>query len=179
MRIALFTLMCLAAPLVLGATVYKWVDENGVVHYSDQPHPNAEKVHVQAVQTYKAGTAPPSDYGGAAASAAPQTGYAGCAVSAPADDESFTNVESLTIAVRTDPALRPGDQIYILIDGALANNGAAVGNSYTLSPVERGTHTVQAVVKNSEGGLMCQSPGISFHVHQPSIQNPVNPVRPR
>ena len=86
MRIALFTLMCLAAPLVLGATVYKWVDENGVVHYSDQPHPNAEKVHVQAVQTYKAGTAPPTDgIGGGGPSGAPQTGYAGCAVSAPAD----------------------------------------------------------------------------------------------
>jgi len=179
MRIALFTLMCLAAPLLLGATVYKWVDENGVVHYSDQPHPNAEKVHVQAVQTYRAGTVPPSESAGGAAGAAPQDGYAGCAVSAPSDDESFTNLESLTIAVRTDPALRPGDRIYILLDGTLVNNGAATGNSYTLSPVERGTHTVQAVVKNSDGSLMCQSPGITFHVHQPSIQNPVNPIRPR
>ena len=37
----------------VAATVYKWVDENGVVHYSDQPHPNAQKIHVQAAQTYK------------------------------------------------------------------------------------------------------------------------------
>jgi hypothetical protein len=170
--------MCLAAPLVLAATVYKWVDENGVVHYSDQPHPNAEKVHVESAQTYKAGTSPNTESYGAPSAPPPQEGYAGCAVSSPADDESLTNVESVTIAVRTDPALRPGDQIYILIDGALANNGAATGNSYTLSPVERGTHTVQAVVKNSNGGLMCQSPGITFHVHLPSIQNPVNPIRP-
>jgi hypothetical protein len=158
--------------------VYKWTDENGVVHYSDQPHPNAEKVHVAPVQTYRAGTTPATDSTGGAPPAAPQNGYAGCAVASPADDESFTNVDALTIAVRTDPALRPGDQIYILLDGSLVNNGASVGNSYTLSPVERGTHTVQAVVKNSEGGLMCQSPGITFHVHQPSIQNPVNPIRP-
>jgi hypothetical protein len=178
MRTVLFTLMCLAAPLVLAATVYKWVDENGVVHYSDQPHPNAEKVHVQAAQTYKAGTNPLSESSGGGASASEKEGYAGCAVASPADDESLTNVDAVTIAVRTDPALRPGDQIYILIDGALVNNGAATGNSYTLSPVERGTHTVQAVVKNSNGGLMCQSPGITFHVHQPSIQNPVNPIRP-
>jgi len=178
MRTVLFTLMCLAAPVVLGATVYKWVDENGVVHYSDQPHPNAEKVHVQAAQTYRAGTTPVTESQGGGPAAPAQEGYAGCAVASPADDESLTNVDAVTIAVRTDPALRPGDQIYILIDGALVNNGAATGNSYTLSPVERGTHTVQAVVKNSSGGLMCQSPGITFHVHLPSIQNPVNPIRP-
>ncbi|HEX4388928.1 MAG TPA: DUF4124 domain-containing protein [Steroidobacteraceae bacterium] len=178
MRTFLFTLMCLAAPLVLAATVYKWVDENGVVHYSDQPHPNAEKVQVQAVQTYKAGAMPSGDSAAAAAAKAPKEGYAGCAVSDPADDQTYTNVDAVTIAVRTDPALRPGDQIYIMLDGTLVNNGSATGNSYTVSPVERGTHTVQAVEKNSEGGLMCQSPGITFHVHLPSIQNPVNPVRP-
>jgi hypothetical protein len=176
MRTVVFTLMCLLAPLVLAATVYKWVDENGVVHYSDQPHPNAEKVHVQAVQTYKAGAMPSES--SPAAAAAPEQRYAGCAVSDPADDQTYTNIDALTIAVRTDPALRPGDQIYIMLDGTLVNNGAATGNSYTLSPVERGTHTVQAVVKSSDGGLMCQSPGITFHVHLPSTQNPVNPVRP-
>src|SRR5262252_10689165 len=85
-RRTLFTLISFACSVALATTVYKWVDENGVVHYSDQPHPNAEKVHVQAVQTYKAGTAPPTDgIGGGGPSGAPQTGYAGCAVSAPAD----------------------------------------------------------------------------------------------
>ena len=45
-----------AARLLAGArgTVYKWVDENGVVHYSDQPHPNAQKMQVQEAQTYTA-----------------------------------------------------------------------------------------------------------------------------
>ena len=42
MRTLTFTLMCLVGSLALAATVYRWVDENGVVHYSDQPHPNAE-----------------------------------------------------------------------------------------------------------------------------------------
>jgi hypothetical protein len=46
MRILPFTLMSLACSVVLAATVYKWTDEDGVVHYSDQPHPNAEKVPV-------------------------------------------------------------------------------------------------------------------------------------
>ena len=58
MRRVLFTLMSIgcsfAAVLALAGTVYKWVDQNGVVHYSDQPHANAQKIQVQQAQTYKA-----------------------------------------------------------------------------------------------------------------------------
>ena len=45
--------MSLACSAVLAATVYKWVDDDGVVHYSDQPHPNAQKLQVHDVQTYR------------------------------------------------------------------------------------------------------------------------------
>src|SRR4029077_3941372 len=53
MRTLVFTLMSIVCSLALaGVTVYRWVDEQGIVHYSDQPHANAEKVHVNAAQTY-------------------------------------------------------------------------------------------------------------------------------
>ena len=66
MRTLLFTLISLACSLALAATVYKWVDENGVVHYSDQPHPNAQKVQLKAAQTYK-DSSPASAFAPAAA----------------------------------------------------------------------------------------------------------------
>ena len=52
MRTLAFTLMSLACSVALATTVYRWVDEQGVVHYSDQPHPNADKIQVHAAQTY-------------------------------------------------------------------------------------------------------------------------------
>jgi hypothetical protein len=181
MRTLLFTLMSLACSAVLAATVYKWIDENGVVHYSDQPHANAEKVHVQAVQTYRAG--PASAGGGATqaapSAAAPTAAYAGCAIAQPGDNQNYPNLDSLSIVVRTDPSLHPGDQIFLILDGSPLNNAQAVGNQYTLSPVERGTHTLQAVVRDGTGALMCQTPAVTFSVTQPSIQNPANPNRPR
>ena len=169
MRTLLFTLLSLACSVVLAATVYKWIDENGVVHYSDQPHPNAEKVHVQAVQTYKSG---PYDAGGGAGSLRPGRGtapaaYAGCAIAQPADTQNYPNVESLSIVVRTDPSLHPGDQIFLMLDGAPLNNAQPVGTQFTLSPVERGTHTLQAVVRDGNGGLMCQTPAVTFSVTSP------------
>jgi hypothetical protein len=159
--------------------VYKWVDENGVVHYSDQPHANAEKVHVAAPQTYKAGqydTAPAAAPGAPAANSGPA--YQGCAVGQPSDGSEFANLDALNILVRTDPQLRPGDQVFILLDGAPVNNGAPTGPLFTLTPVERGSHTLQAVVRDAGGELLCQTPGVRFEVHQASIKNPANPVRP-
>ena len=41
MRLA-WLLLCLALPLQAGQTVYRWVDAQGVVHYSDQPQPGGE-----------------------------------------------------------------------------------------------------------------------------------------
>ena len=173
----LFTLLLLAAPLALAATVYKWVDENGVVHYSDQPHPNAEKVHVKEPQTYRetnplaAPAAPSPDNG--AADRGPV--YRGCAISQPADNEEFASPESLVVAVRTDPSLRPGDQVFVTLDGQALNDGHPTGSQFTISPVERGTHVLQAAVKDSGGGLLCQTSGITYNVHQPSILNPARP----
>ena len=96
--------MSLVCSLAVAATVYKWVDEHGVVHYSDQPHPNAQKMSVQAVQTYKAGDMPATPGGPPAPpdSASPPP-YQGCAIAQPAEDQTFANVDALTVIVRTDP----------------------------------------------------------------------------
>lgn len=174
MRALPFTLMCLAASLALAATVYRWVDENGVVHYSDQPHANAEKVHVEAAQTYKAVPGQSTAQAPLTPPTQPLPGYRGCAVTDPADDQSYANVDALTVRVRTDPTLLfEGDQIYLLLDGQTLNNGAPTGASYTLTPVDRGTHTLQAVIRDGRGALMCESPPVTFHVHQASVLNPL------
>jgi hypothetical protein len=177
MRLILFTLLLLAGSAVLAATVYRWVDENGVVHYSDQPHPNAEKLQVAAPQTYQStpvSSAPPQDSGASTAA----TGYLSCAIAQPADGQDFANIPALGIVVRTNPNLHPGDQIFIMVDGGLVNGGSATGSSFSVSPIERGTHTVQALIRDAGGGLACQSPPITINVHQASLASPSNPIRP-
>ena len=51
MRVHPVTLLPLTLWLLSGvamaATVYKWVDAQGVTHYSDQPHPQAQEINVQ------------------------------------------------------------------------------------------------------------------------------------
>lgn len=180
MRRALFTLISIGCSLALAGTVYKWIDENGVVHYSDQPHPNAQKIQLQGAQTYKA--QPANAAGGGGALAAPESStartYQGCAVVQPTPDQTLADVDSLTVVVQTDPVLRAGDQIFVTYDGQPLNGNSATGGTFTISPLERGTHTLQAAVRDADGAVLCQTAGVTFYVHQPSVLNPANPIHP-
>src|SRR5215472_12999516 len=134
MRRLAFTLLLLVCSVALAATVYRWVDEDGVVHYSDQPHPNAEKMQVHAAQTYKASPADTSaTAGGGSSSSAAAAPYRGCAIVQPQDGQQFANIDSLTVVVQTDPPLHQGDRVYVSVDGQGLNGGNPTGSQFVLS----------------------------------------------
>jgi hypothetical protein len=179
MRTFLFTLMSVACTVAVAATVYKWVDENGVVHYSDQPHENAEKVQLKAPQTYSAPKTPsgPVPLPREAASR-PGPVYRSCAISEPTNDQMFMNTSSVTAGVSVEPAVRPGDTVVVTLDGQRVPGVPATGGQFAISPVDRGTHSIQMSVQDSTGATVCSSPAVTFHVHQPSLQSPTRPIRP-
>jgi hypothetical protein len=180
MRKFLFTLMSLACTAAVSApTVYKWVDENGVIHYSDQPHENAEKVQLKAPQTYtppKTPAGPPQAPRQAASK--PASTYQSCAVSEPANDQVFMNTDTVTAGVTAQPAVRPGDTAVVTLDGQRVPGVPASGGQFTISPVDRGTHSIQMTVQDSSGATVCTSPAVTFHVQQPSLLSPTRPIRP-
>src|SRR5262249_36346881 len=174
MRRLLFTLMSVACSVALATTVYKWVDENGVVHYSDQPHPNAQKLEIQGAQTYSSrGASVPTPAQGAEPERTEAAhSYQGCVIAQPLDQQNLPNAQSVIISVATDPAPRPGDSIYMTLDGQGLNGGEATGMSFNVTPIERGAHTVQAQVRDESGLVLCQTPSITFHVSQASLLAP-------
>lgn len=157
-------------------TVYRWVDAQGVVHYSDQPHPNAQKMEITGAQTFSslpAGAAPSTSAPAATQSSAPA--YDSCSIAQPGDQQMLMNVYQATAIVQTSPALRPGDQVHLFFDGKQIQGS---GTSFTF-PVVRGQHSVQAVIEDGTGQIVCETSSVTFFVHQPSVQNPHNPVHPR
>ncbi|MGH8267743.1 MAG: DUF4124 domain-containing protein, partial [Steroidobacteraceae bacterium] len=106
--------MWLVCPVTLAATVYKWVDENGVVHYSDQPHPSAQKLLIEGAQTYPANH-PPGDSAAPAQERQPGTvnSYARCTIAAPSAGQTLENANSVAVSVQTEPALRGADQVFL------------------------------------------------------------------
>ena len=176
--LAAFGLLSTAALADNGGTttVYKWIDAQGVIHYSDQPHSNAQKLEIQGAQTFSAPPVPET-YSAAAPPEAQPSGpvYQSCSIAQPTDQQMLMNVYHTTAVVQTSPALRPGDDIHLFVDG---KEIAGSGTSFTF-PVYRGQHTVQAVIEDRVGQIVCETSTVTFYVHQPSIQNPHNPVHPR
>ncbi len=175
MRGTLFTLILVACSAAWAATtVYKWVDENGVTHYSDQPHENAAKVEVREPTTYSAKTGPAAAVKAAESQQAPPGAYLSCSVSQPTPDQVFLSVYSVTVVVDTSPALRPGDRVLLTLDGRSLTNLAAPSTSITINPIDRGTHTVQATIQDPSGQSVCSTPTASFTVRQASLLSPLH-----
>ena len=175
--LALAALACLGSTALAGngnpVTVYKWVDAHGVVHYSDQPRPGAKKLQIAGAQTFSAPPAPAMPSSQAPQESAPRSrGYRSCAITRPRNQQMLMNVYKATAVVNTDPPLRSGNRIRLFYDGRQLSGG---GPAFTF-PVNRGQHTVSAVVVDRFGQILCETSTVTFYVHQPSILNPHNPV---
>ncbi len=174
MRGSLFTLIWIACSVASAeTTVYKWVDENGVTHFSDQPHENAQKVDIRDPTTYSAANGPP--LGSSTEKDKPSGPYDHCSLSQPTPDQVFLSAYSVTVVVNTQPALRPGDRIVVTLDGRPLTDLAAASTSITINAIDRGTHSVEATVQDSTGQAVCTTASSTFHVRQASLLTPNHP----
>src|SRR5882757_7971676 len=104
-----------AAFAVQAAVVYKWVDADGVVHYSDQATPGAEKIFTSS-STSAAGTSgqrAPAGSQQAAASTPPATGlaYSEFSITSPVNDQTFFGDDVIAVHLSLAPPLKPDQSI--------------------------------------------------------------------
>ncbi len=60
----------------------------------------------------------------------------------------FPDTDTVTAGVTVLPAVRPGDTAVVTLDGQPVPGVPASGGQFTISPVDRGTHSIQMVVKD-------------------------------
>nr|WP_298722333.1 DUF4124 domain-containing protein [uncultured Steroidobacter sp.] len=179
MRTALYVLLALAAPAFAGQTVYKWVDEKGVTHFSDQPVSGAEKVELSSGGNRAA--SPPPSYTPSASQepkAKPGPAYSRFVVESPQQDQAIINTGGkVTVQLSATPAIGPGHTVALYLDGAPVSDFNPNGMNYEFSDVPRGTHTVKAVVIEN-GKTIQETPPVTFHVRQETIfsKPPVGPA---
>lgn len=160
-------------PLLAGATLYKWVDENGVTHYSDRPEPGAQRVRIEAAQTYQskptAGSSRAAPARGPGSDTAAPS-YTRLAISNPTDGAVLSNTGGrVEIGADLEPALADGHSLWFIVDGK--SNPAASGNSVVLE-LSRGEHTASASVTDAQGNELVTSAVIKFMVRQTSVAQP-------
>jgi Domain of unknown function (DUF4124) len=183
MRTTLLILLAFAAQGLAGiasadSTVWKWVDDRGVVHYSDQPVPGATRIEVKAgniaQSSPEVGNAAPSDTGTPAAAFA---GYRNFEIWRPEPDQVFTNTGGqVNVEIRVEPAVQAAHTLNLFLDGKLVTGFARNALSYALGGVERGTHNVTATITDRAGRTLQETRAIVFIVRQQSVANP--PVGP-
>jgi hypothetical protein len=152
--------------------VYKWVDEQGVVHYTDKPpSEGAQPTRLPALQTYKGGTNPSLNRfdkrgGRSGGGAAP----ANIDIVTPSHDETFRD-RTVPVAVMVTPQLKAGQKLVYLLDGVPVSEPTDQ-TSYAMTDVDRGTHTVGVTIIDEAGNEHGSAPPVTVHVKPPQVDNP-------
>lgn len=177
MRSALALSLVLLAFSSMGAAdqLYKWVDAQGNVHYSDKPQPgaNAKKLKLPPPTTYNApvplaptGSDAPADQAADESGRQPYTVFE---IATPQPNSTLWNVSSVNVTLNISPGLQAGDHVTITLDGKV--QGPLTTTAATFDGLERGEHSVSANLQQTDGSVMIAKP-VTFYIQQTSIKRP-------
>ena len=162
--------------------IYRWVDKDGIVHYSDQPGAsNAELINVIEPNGYDSGeSAPEQDSGSSVASSGtdedstPEVSpYSSLAIVQPTPDQVFFGSDAVvTVTADLQGTLRPDHSVVFFLNG---NRQPASGLSTEFSGLARGSYFLRASILDQNGKPVITSQQTTFHVRAPSINSPQSP----
>ena len=165
----------LAAFAGQAAVVYKWTDSNGLVHYSDQPVPGAEKIVTNGGSLN--GIASVSSVGTAAATSAQKPAVRGItynrfAITSPTPDQAFFGNEDVGVHLALEPDLLPGQSITWHLNGKELEDKGSSATQFSLQHLDRGTYVIAATITDQKTGSSQTTDSVNFFVRQPSELSP-------
>jgi len=160
----------LAAFAAGAAVVYKWVDADGMVHFSDQPVPGAERIVTAGSVTngISVGASDPGTPSGAQSrtSAAPAF-----AIESPAKDQVFFGDDVVSVRLHAEPGPQGTQSIVWTLNGTALTDQPPGARSFALPTLPRGTYVLTATMTGSAGAPQ-MSDSVTFYVRQPSELSP-------
>lgn len=159
-------------PVSATAATYKCVDDQGKTEYSDIPCPGGEEVKLPALSTFDAPAVPQRGPSADEDVEEEITNYS-VSITTPEHESSFwSNEGSVNVNIGVEPQLGEGDQLILYVDGAPSLDSPLGGNSTTLTGLERGTHSLRAVVQDASGKQLSSSSVVQIHINQRSVIRP-------
>jgi hypothetical protein len=160
------------------AVIYKWVDADGVVHYSDQSSPGAEKI-VTAVPTTAAASGarnPTAPMAAPQKTAQGRLNYTDFTITSPAQEQTFFGDDVVSVHLNLNPSLRPDQFITWHLNGKqLDSPPNAV--SFALPRLDRGSYALAATITDQQTSESTTSNNVTFFVRQPSELSPQSPLK--
>ena len=173
--LTLIFLVCL--PFIVHAQFYKWVDENGSVHYSDSPGSGAAaKVKLPEIQSY---SSPASRLKNIATTTATLDknedtfpGYTKLDIVSPEDEGTVWNTAGqINLVLALEPELQDKHKVIVLLDGKQYKTPFET-TQIMLENVSRGMHTVRVKVIDESKKEMISSERIIVYLHRASSNFP-------
>ncbi len=167
---------CLAPFAAQALVVYKWTDAQGVLHFSDQPVPGAEKVTTSSSSANAGilGQAAPS--GGTAPREKPKTATslssAKVSITSPGPQQTFSGGEQVPVALAMDPEPKTSWTVAWTLNGAQVQGQAPDAMQFTLTDLARGVYTIEATVTDTSTGESKAADPVTFNVLRPSLLSP-------
>ncbi|EOX4101631.1 DUF4124 domain-containing protein [Vibrio alginolyticus] len=186
MKVQLIPSLCalsglLIASIAFAQVAYTWVDENGVVHFSDTPNTGAKAIALPNLEA-----SAPAPEVESTESLAPQTTPSTASqnkpekttekplplelsMQTPKHNETIrSNRGIINIQLETNRKLGIGEQLQLLLDGK--PYGAPQSHIvWQLNNIDRGTHTLAVHAKRS-GKLIASTSPITVHLHRASVK---------
>jgi hypothetical protein len=154
--------------------LWTWKDANGVTQYSDRPVPGAKKVQLSTSAPAQAApvVTPAAATASAKPAAAPAVQYRSLEIWQPENDESVFGADAtVNVRMRSEPTVAAGDRLLLFLDGKRID-GAEGAYEHTLAGLERGAHSLTAVILDEAGNERIRSEPRVFHIRQPTVIAP-------
>ncbi|NOQ89687.1 MAG: DUF4124 domain-containing protein [Gammaproteobacteria bacterium] len=158
------------------AQMYKGVDAEGNVVYSDKPFADAKQFTPPAITVIDPIEVPvKKEEVVKEEEPSTETKYKNFSISAPKNDETIRNVPNLSVSLKLNPKLntKEGHTIWLFMDGKpLIKNSKSL--LLQVGRVDRGEHTLQAHVRNKKGQVIKQTRSITVHVKNSVVRRIAN-----
>ncbi len=150
--------------LTAHAEIFRWVDADGNVMYGDNP-PKRKGVKPVELPMLTVADPPPSSTPTQSPPPATEeaSAYSEFKIATPSANEAIRdNAGNFSINLNIQPALQSGDAVTVYLDGKQVGNGVAL--SYNVTNVDRGEHSVFAVLNNSAGDIIQNTETVKFSI---------------
>jgi len=165
MRIFLLIIGISMAVSVQAEAVYKSVDEDGNVVYTDTPAADAEKIQIKNVQPIE--TAPVESNESSPDQEQQEKTYTKLEITSPKEGDSiYDNSGIINIRLSVVPALRAreGDKLVLHMDGQQIDESKR--NQFNLNGIEPGKHSFVVVIINKDEKELQRSAPVSLILYR-------------
>jgi hypothetical protein len=157
--------------VAVNADIYKFLDENGNVVFTDHPEVGAEKIEKQELQTI---SAQPVRKTVVQKNNDEPISYTAFVISSPKNEETVRgNNGLLNVELNIEPSLKTeeGHKVTILLDGKAVGEPSST-TSFTLNGIDRGEHIIAATITDKKGNEVAAASAVTVYFKRVSVLLP-------